>query len=122
MCSSDLELALRVRAILARRTSRAPKPARYTSGKLTLDTENRSVAVGGRAVQLSALDFRLLTVLLAANGAVVSRERLIEAAWGTESEISERTVDTQLRRLRAKLGAAANQIHTVRGFGYRIGE
>ena len=119
---SARELALRVRAILSRRATRAPKPVRFSSGKLTLDAESRTVTVGGRAVHLSALDFRLLTVLMGADGAVVAREKLIEAAWGTDSEISERTVDTQLRRLRAKLGAASGQIHTVRGFGYRVGE
>jgi two-component system phosphate regulon response regulator PhoB len=52
----------------------------------------------------------------------VSREELIEVAWGPESEISPRTVDTQLRRLREKLGEAAEQIQTVRGFGYRLAE
>ena len=119
---SPRELALRVRAILSRRATRAPKPTRFRSGRLTLDVENRTVTVGGKAVQLSALDFRLLTVLMGADGAVVAREKLIEAAWGTDSQISERTVDTQLRRLRAKLGTASGQIHTVRGFGYRVGE
>ena len=119
---SARELALRVRAILSRRATRAPKPVRFSLGKLTLDVESRTVTAGGRAVHLSALDFRLLTVLMGADGAVVAREKLIEAAWGTDSEISERTVDTQLRRLRATLGAAADQIHTVRGFGYRVGE
>ncbi len=119
---SPRELALRVRAILSRRTVQQPKATRFSSGRLELDLDHRSVKVGGRPVSLSALDFRLLTVLMSADGAVVSREALIKSAWGVDSEISERTVDTQLRRLRGKLGAAADQIHTVRGFGYRIGE
>lgn len=91
-------------------------------GKLRLDAENRTVAVNGKPADLSALDFRLISVLMTARGGVVSREQLIETAWGAESEVSPRTVDTQLRRLRGKLGAAAEQILTVRGFGYRLGE
>ena len=119
---SARELALRVRAILARRSIQQPKPSRVSIGKLRLDAENRTVAVNGKPADLSALDFRLISVLMNARGGVVSREQLIETAWGAESEVSPRTVDTQLRRLRGKLGAAAEQILTVRGFGYRLGE
>ncbi len=119
---SARELALRVRAILSRRATEQPRPSRLSIGALRLDAENRAVTVNGKPVDISALDFRLLTVLMGAGGRVVSREKLIEVAWGSESEISPRTVDTQLRRLREKLGAAAEQIQTVRGFGYRIGE
>ncbi len=119
---SARELALRVRAILSRRPALQPKPSRMSIGRLRLDAESRTVTVNGKPAELSALDFRLLTVLMGARGSVVSREQLIESAWGAESEISPRTVDTQLRRLREKLGGAAEQIQTVRGFGYRLGE
>jgi DNA-binding response OmpR family regulator len=119
---SARELALRVRAILARRAFQQPKPARLSIGRLRLDAENRLVAVNGKPADLSALDFRLLTELMTARGSVVSREKLIESAWGADSAISPRTVDTQLRRLRAKLGVAADQIQTVRGFGYRLSD
>ncbi len=119
---SPRELALRVRAILSRRVVEQPKLLRQSVGMLKLDTENRAVSVNGKAVDLSALDFRLVMALFKARGRVVSREQMIESAWGAESEVSPRTVDTQLRRLRAKLGAAADQIETVRGFGYRLGE
>ena len=119
---SARELALRVRAILSRRPVQQARPSRLSAGILRLDSESRTVTVNGKPVDLSALDFRLLTVLMSAGGRVVSREKLIESAWGAESEISPRTVDTQLRRLRDKLGAASDQIQTVRGFGYRMGE
>jgi len=119
---SPRELALRVRAILSRRSMQQPKPTRVSIGRLKLDLENRAVSVNGKPVELSALDYRLMTVLMTALGRVVSRDQLIESAWGSESEISTRTVDTQLRRLRAKLGSAAEQIETVRGFGYRLAE
>ena len=119
---SPRELALRVRAILSRRSMQQPKPTQVSIGRLKLDLENRAVSVNGKPVELSALDYRLMTVMMTARGRVVSRDELIEAAWGSESEISTRTVDTQLRRLRAKLKSAADQIETVRGFGYRLGE
>ena len=119
---SARELALRVRAILARRSVQQPRPSCLSAGMLRLDADSRMVTVNGKPADLSALDFRLLTVMMSAGGRVVSREQLIEAAWGAESEISPRTVDTQLRRLRKKLGAASEQVQTVRGFGYRLGE
>lgn len=119
---SARELALRVRAILSRRGAQRPRLSRLSAGLLRLDAESRTVTVNGKPADLSALDFRLLTVLMNAGGGVVSREKLIESAWGAESEISPRTVDTQLRRLREKLGAASQQIQTVRGFGYRLGD
>jgi two-component system phosphate regulon response regulator PhoB len=117
---SARELALRVRAILSRRAVAQPRPTQMTVGGLKLDSENRSLAVNGKPVDLSTLDFRLLSTLMNAHGGVISREQLIAAVWGPESEISPRTVDTQLRRLRAKLGPAGDQIETVRGFGYRL--
>ena len=119
---SARELALRVRAILSRRATQQPRPSHLIVGALHLDAENHTVTVNRKTADISALDFRLLTVLMGAGGRVVSREKLIEAAWGPESEISPRTVDTQLRRLREKLGGAAEQIQTVRGFGYRLAE
>lgn len=119
---SARELALRVRAILSRRSVPQPKPSRLSMGRLRLDAESRTVTVSGKPVDLSALDFRLLLVLMGARGSVVSRDQLIEAAWGAESEIAARTVDTQLRRLRKKLGTASEQIQTVRGFGYQLTE
>jgi two-component system phosphate regulon response regulator PhoB len=119
---SPRELALRVRAIVSRRSMQQPKPTRMTVGALRLDTENRTVTVNGKPVDLSALDFRLLSSLISAEGGVISREQLIIAVWGAESEISPRTVDTQLRRLRLKLGPSGEQIETVRGFGYRLGK
>jgi two-component system phosphate regulon response regulator PhoB len=119
---SARELALRVRAILSRRATQQPRPSHLVVGALHLDAENHTVTVNRNAADVSALDFRLLTVLMGAGGRVVSREELIEVAWGPESEISPRTVDTQLRRLREKLGEAAEQIQTVRGFGYRLAE
>ena len=119
---SARELALRVRAILSRRTAHPPGSPRLAFGRLALDVESRTVSIDGKPVDLSVRDFRLLAALMDAGGRVVSREKLIESAWGEDSDISPRTVDTQLRRLRGKIRAVADQIHTVRGFGYRMGD
>jgi two-component system phosphate regulon response regulator PhoB len=64
----------------------------------------------------------LLSVLFRHPGRVFSREELVNNVWGVNAEIEIRTVDTHLRRLREKLGTAAQQIQTVRGFGYRLDE
>jgi two-component system phosphate regulon response regulator PhoB len=119
---SARELTLRVKAILSRCPAAPDKPDRFRAGRLMLDVPRHEVSIDGVAVALSALEFRLLATLLREEGRVVSRDQLIEKAWGPDSEVSQRTVDTQLRRLRVKLGPAAEQIQTVRGFGYRLGE
>ena len=119
---SARELALRVKAILSRRTVHQPGSPRLAFGRLVLDAESRTVTVDGKSVDVTVRDFRLLAALMGAGGRVVSREKLIESAWGQDSGISPRTVDTQLRRLRGKIRAVGDQIHTVRGFGYRMGE
>ena len=61
-------------------------------------------------------------MLLRRPGRVQTRDRLLSEVWGYESVIDTRTVDTHVRRLREKLGKAANSIETVRGFGYRLRE
>jgi two-component system phosphate regulon response regulator PhoB len=119
---SARELALRVKAILSRRSQQMSRNTVVTQGRIALDADSHSVSVDGRSVDISALDFRLLSVLMGEGGRVISREKLIEAAWGEESGVLPRTVDTQLRRLRCKLGPAAKQIQTIRGFGYRLGD
>ena len=116
------ELSLRVKAIVARLPAAASRPERLRVGRFSLSPETHEVLVDGVPLTLSALDYRLLAALIEEGGRVVSRERLIALAWGAESTVSPRTVDTQLRRLRVRLGAVADQIRTVRGFGYRITE
>jgi DNA-binding response OmpR family regulator len=119
---SPRELTLRVKSILSRRTG-PPPTARYAQyGALTLDRDGHEVKAKGRRVDLTALEYKLLSALFRQPGRVFSREELLNAVWGMDSEIEIRTVDTHMRRLRDKLGAAATQISTVRGFGYRLDE
>jgi two-component system phosphate regulon response regulator PhoB len=69
---------------------------------------------------LTALEFRLLSTFLSRRGRVQSRDALLTDVWGMSPEISSRTVDTHVKRLREKLGKAGDYIETLRGVGYRF--
>jgi DNA-binding response OmpR family regulator len=120
---SPRELVLRVNAILRRgKGEGAAEEKKLSIGAITLDPARHHVDVGGRAVRLTSVEFKLLNMLMRRQGRVQERDRLLNEVWGYESVIDTRTVDTHVRRLRKKLGKAANAIETVRGFGYRIRE
>ena len=116
------ELLLRVQAIL-RRARGELEPARQIQfGRLRFDREAHRTWVDGEEVELTALERRLLVLLYDRRGRVQSRDSLLEEVWGVSSEITTRTVDTHIKRLREKLGAAAAYIETVRGAGYRFAD
>jgi DNA-binding response OmpR family regulator len=95
---------------------------KIAAGAITVDSARHRVEVGGKSVQLTTAEFKLLTLLVKKPGRVLSRDMLLTAAWGYEGMINSRTVDTHVRRLRQKLGKAAKVIETVRGVGYRLRE
>ena len=115
------ELMLRVKAVL-RRQDRSLSGSVLRRGGVSLDAERHRAEVNGEPVALTATEFRLLEDLLRHSGAVRTREQLLNTVWGYSFEGYARTVDTHVRRLRAKLGAAADVIETVRGVGYRLKE
>ena len=117
---SPRELVLRVQSILRRKGASAEPPAVLHIGQITIDRERHLIAVGEKTVDLTVIEFKLLTVLAARKGHVHSRSDLLSRVWGFDRDIETRTVDTHVRRLREKLGPAADQLQTVRGFGYRI--
>jgi DNA-binding response OmpR family regulator len=80
------------------------------------------VIVQGKPIDLTATEFRLLTILAQRRGRVQTRDQLLRDVWEYESAIDTRTVDTHVRRLREKLGPAAEILDTVRGVGYRFRE
>lgn len=112
------EVALRVRAVLRRGTAQA-RPAVLRCGPITLDPASHSVQVSGADVDLTVTEFRLLEDLLQHQGNVRDREQILTAVWGHSFEGYSRTVDTHVRRLRAKLGEGADMVETIRGIGYR---
>lgn len=119
---SPRELVLRVKNLLRRRQSATDKAEYIQIGELVIDVPRHYAAVGGQTVDLTATEFKLLTVLAQRRGRVQSREQLLRDVWEYDSVIDTRTVDTHMRRLREKLGHAARLLETVRGVGYRLGE
>ncbi|MDD9946822.1 MAG: response regulator transcription factor [Myxococcales bacterium] len=114
------ELLLRVKAVLRRGTSPEGAAGTRSFGCLKLDTDAHRIWVEGEEITLTALEFRLVTTLLDRKGRVQSREGLLEEVWHMPAELTTRTVDTHVKRLRQKLKAAGPYIQTVRGVGYRF--
>ena len=115
------ELMLRIRAVLRRGTRSSESPVLERHG-IRLRPEAHTAEVQGEEMPLTATEFRLLEDLLRHAGSVRTREQLLNKVWGYSFEGYARTVDTHVRRLRAKLGGAAAMLETVRGVGYRIKE
>jgi two-component system phosphate regulon response regulator PhoB len=118
---SPREIVLRVQALLRRARPKGEGSAeRYTIGSMEIDVARHRVTVGGEEAPLTALEFKLLLDLASRRGRVQTRDDLLERVWGYAPGIETRTVDTHVKRLREKLGAARDSIETVRGIGYRI--
>lgn len=128
------ELIARVRALLRRpRLSRiaagtdaapgGPKP--ISAGGLTIDPARRQVHIGDRDVELTVLEFELLYLLASNRGIVFSREALVDRVWGSDIYVTERSVDTIVKRLRRKIepdAANPQYILTVWGTGYKFAD
>jgi two-component system phosphate regulon response regulator PhoB len=118
---SPREVVLRIGAIM-RRADTKEEEEHLTAGSIVIDTARHEVSVNGKRISLTGLEFKLLRTLMQRRGRVQGRDRLLNDVWGYESVIDTRTVDTHVRRLRKKLGKAADVIESVRGFGYRLRE
>ncbi len=117
---SPRELVLRIRKLLKRTQGVNEAADQLTIGVLTIDVPHHAATVEGKPVTLTATEFNLLAVLAKRRGRVQTRERLLQDVWGYETAIDTRTVDTHMRRLREKIGAAAEYLETIRGVGYRF--
>ncbi len=118
------ELMLRVKALLRRSQIADPDPVddEITFGRLRVDIPACEVWVDEEALQLTALEFRLLKTLFERRGRAQSREILLSDVWDITATVMTRTVDTHIKRLREKLGVAGAYIETIRGIGYRFAE
>jgi two-component system phosphate regulon response regulator PhoB len=117
------ELILRINSVLKRSEGTASQTsARLQAGSVQLDEESHRVTVGGREVELTTTEFKLLKLLLQRKGRVLTRENLLVNVWNYDTDTETRTIDTHIRRLRDKLSSEADLIETVRGVGYRIGD
>lgn len=117
---STRELLLRIQALLRRSRVEQEAAPRVEFGRLAIDREAHRAWVDGREVELTATEFRLLVTLYERRDRVQSRATLLDDVWGVEVDIETRTVDTHVKRLREKLGAAGDYIETIRGVGYRF--
>ena len=113
-------LTARARALLRRNAGRAP--AELTAGDLRLDPGRRVASRAGEPLKLTAREFTILELLMRVPGGVVSREEILEQAWGEREEPMSNTIDVLVGRLRRKLDRPKqpSRIETVRGMGYRL--
>lgn len=121
---SPRELVLRVKKLLERRQAADAevRAEQLQVGEVSVDVPRHLVTVGGKRVELTATEFKLLCTLMQRRGRVQSRDQLLQDVWNYDNVIDTRTVDTHMRRLREKLGRAARYLDTVRGVGYRFAE
>lgn len=117
---SPRELVLRIKSVLRRGHPSETKVEQIRVGALTIDIPRHQVMVDGKPVDLTATEFKLISILAQRRGRVQSREKLLQDVWEYDNIIDTRTVDTHVRRLREKLGRAAKYVDTVRGVGYRF--
>lgn len=113
------ELTLRLKAILRRAQTDEPVGVPSRFGILRVDEEGHRTWVEDTEVRLTALEFRLLTTFLSRRGRVQTRDGLLNDVWGIDADVTTRTVDTHVKRLREKLGQAGEYVETLRGVGYR---
>ncbi len=116
---SPRELVLRVQAIL-RRDGDEPLEGRIAFEPLVIDFGSHSVRLRGKEIGLTLTEFKLLQKLARRPGRAFSRDQLLSEVWGYGGDLETRTVDTHVKRLRAKLGETGAWIETVRGVGYRF--
>ena len=115
------ELILRIKAILKRGESKKETlEVQRQFGELTMDIDSHEAFVNNEQIILTALEFRLLRQLVDRRGRVQSRDQLLSDVWGYSAEVTTRTVDTHIKRLREKLGTMGKYIQTIRGVGYKF--
>src|SRR5690348_2669248 len=121
---SARELVARVNVILKRaRNGGAKGPAVMSHGQVRLDVARHGVWFGDRELSLTALEFEILTAFMGRPEVVFNREQIMSAAYGASTFVSDRTIDSHIRNLRAKFADAGcgSIIETVHGVGFRLG-
>ena len=118
---SPRELIARIKAVL-RRTKGTISLNKIEAGKIIIDTSRHRITVAGKSIALTPTEFKLLEFMAQRPGVVLSRDKILDAVFGYDSEIYDRTIDTHMKSLRKKLGKDRDHIETVRGIGYRFKE
>lgn len=117
------ELIARVGAVLRRASAKAaPAPEKLKAGAIELDAARVEVRLKGSPLELTSKEFELLKALMACGERVLTREEILEKAWGVDAalELETRTVDVHVGTLRRKLGKEGRRIVTVKNYGYRF--
>ena len=114
------ELILRVKVILKKQTESVESDESIEFGPIRLNLDAHEVLINNDEIVLTALEFKLLKHLIKRRGRVQTRDQLLGDVWGYSSEVTTRTVDTHIKRLREKLGTVGDYIQTIRGVGYRL--
>ena len=115
------ELILRVKAVLKLGVSKSDNvEVQRQFGELKIDVDSHEVFVNDEQISLTALEFKLLRQLVDRRGRVQSRDQLLSDVWGYSSDVTTRTVDTHIKRLREKLGDMGKYVQTIRGVGYKF--
>jgi len=114
------ELILRVKVILKKQKESSQNGGIINIGPISINHDAHEVKINDEEVILTALEFKLLDHLLRRKGRVQTRDQLLGDVWGYSSEVTTRTVDTHIKRLREKLGVTGDLIQTIRGVGYRF--
>lgn len=114
------ELILRIKRLLESDSKKSPKKDKVVCGDLVIDTVAYTVTYKGKPINLTAMEFKLLATLIEANGALFTRDQLLDNVWNYNAIVDTRTVDAHISRLREKLGPAGKYIQTVHRLGYRF--
>ena len=115
------ELILRVKAVLKRGNQKSANlEVQRQFGDLIIDVDSHEVFVDNESITLTALEFKLLRQLVDRRGRVQSRDQLLSDVWGYSADVTTRTVDTHIKRLREKLGVMGKYVQTIRGVGYKF--
>jgi DNA-binding response OmpR family regulator len=118
---SPRELRARIKALLRRTTG--DLPAIYRFGDVEVDFDRRELRRAGRPIETTPLEFKLLEAFVHRRGRVLSRQQLLDAAWGREVNVTDRVVDNQINHLRQKIEPDPSQpryLISIRGIGYRF--
>lgn len=111
-------LIARVAAMFRRSETAVTPSTKLSAGPIELDVDRFEVTVNAERIPLTTTEFRILKTLMAANGRVLDRAKLIDMVLGSAVAVTDRTIDVHIAAMRKKMGASAVWVQTVRGVGY----
>jgi len=115
------EVLARVKALLRRKSSNIEEEKKIKIGDILLiDPQTYKVYLKDEEIELTFTEFKILEILASKKGRVFTREKLLDALWGNEKIVTERSIDVHIKKLRDKLKEAGSLIRTIRGVGYKL--